>query len=380
MVRKRRAIGVAVAVTALLAAGATGCSSSGSGASNAGSEPTNSSATETTTSSAAETPTAAASTSSSTVDHTQGKSYTIRFAVGQAKGTPVSDSAESFKKQVEDATGGRVKVNVYYAGELGSNPSVAEQLHSGTVQMFNVSPGFLAPWYKAAQFTRLPQLFDSEQEAGEFWDGPIGAKEKAGILQNTGIRVLNAESYGFHDLVNRKHAVHGLDDLKGMKFQATSNPIDLAIYKAWGIQPVTMSLSDTYTALQQGVVDGISLGYTSLQAQKQYEVAKYITESNTQYSAGLTMINDKFFSGLSQDDQQLLQEVAKKIEGPERAAEEAATTTAKEYIQQHGGQITMLTDQEKTAFRDSVKPVYDQIGTLLGADAVEWFKELQAAN
>src|ERR1700754_3341604 len=149
------------------------------------------------------------------------KKVSIRFAVGQVKGTPVANAALDFKKQVEDATKGRISVSVYNSGELGSNEDVMTQVHDGQVQMFTVDPGFLAPYYESAQFPPLPFLFKNTDEAYGYWDGPTGKEEKDAILTHTGLRVLNAEEFGFHNLVNSQRPINRLPDVAGLKFEAT---------------------------------------------------------------------------------------------------------------------------------------------------------------
>lgn len=309
-----------------------------------------------------------------------GKSYTIRFAVGQVKGTPVANAALSFKEQVESATKGRIKVNVYNSGELGSNEDVMEQVHGGSVQMFTVDPGFLAPYYEAAQFSTLPFLFKNTDEAYGYWDGSTGKKEKDAILAHTGLRVLNAEEFGFHNLVNSKRPINTIADVKGLKFEATDSPVDIMTYKALGIHAVVTSLSETYTALQQGVIDGIDLGFGSLLAQKQYEVAKYIAVTNDSYSTGLTFVNEKFFQTLSADDQKLVTETAAKIEGPERDAQKKADADAETFIRDHGGVVTTPSTEALSEFQNAMKPIYDDLEKLIGADAVTWYNEYKSGQ
>jgi TRAP-type transport system periplasmic protein len=305
---------------------------------------------------------------------------TIRYALGQVKGTPVADAAEQFKKDLESQSDGHIKVDVYYSGDLGSNEDVMKQAHDGTVQMFTVDPSFLEPYYPSAQFTTLPFLFPDVQAAYDYWDGDTGTKEKDAILKNSGMRVLNAEEFGFHNLVNSKHPINTIDDVKGLKFEASDSPIDVKFYEALKIHPVTTSLSETYTALQQGVIDGIDLGFGSLLAQKQYEVAKYIAVTNDSYSTGLTMINDKFWGTLSSDDQKLITDEAAKIETSERTAQQKADADAEVTIKNAGGQVTDIPPDELQKFKDAMTGIYDDLGDLVGQDAVTWYDEYSSGS
>lgn len=309
-----------------------------------------------------------------------GKTITIRYALGQVKGTPVADAAVAFQKEVESKSGGKIKVKVYYSGDIGSNEDVMEQAHDGTVQLFTVDPSFLEPYYPAAQFTTLPFLFKDTTAAYGYWDGPIGTEEKDAILKNSGMRVLNAEEFGFHNLVNSKRPIHTIADVAGLKFEASDSPVDVKFFNALKIHPVVTSLSETYTALQQGVINGIDLGFGSLLAQKQYEVAKYIAVTNDSYSTGLTMANEKFFQGLSSADQKILEAAAADVEGTERTAQQAADASAETYIKAHGGVVTDISDTELQKFKDAMAPIYDDVSGLIGADAAKWYGEYTAGN
>jgi tripartite ATP-independent transporter DctP family solute receptor len=309
-----------------------------------------------------------------------GKPVTIKYALGQAKGTPVANAAEQFAADLKSASNGRINVQVYYTGTLGTNQAVADQLHAGTVQMMTVDTAFLAPYYNSAQFTNLPYLFTTSQQVYDYWDGPIGKQEDDAILAHTGLRVLNAEEFGFHNLINNQRPVHQVADAKGLRIEATNSQVVIQTFKALGINPVVIALNETYTALQQKTIDGLELGFSSLQAGKQYEVAKYVTVSHDNYSTGLTLANEAFFSKLSSADQTLIKNEALKVQASERAAQAKAEDAAQQFVVAHGTQVVTLTEEQQKAFRDAVQPVYDNVASLMGSDAVGWLKSYQASS
>jgi tripartite ATP-independent transporter DctP family solute receptor len=309
-----------------------------------------------------------------------GKPVTIRYALGQAKGTPVGDAADQFAKDVQAATDGRVKVQVYYTGTLGTNQAVADQLHAGSVQMMTVDTAFLTSYYQSAQFTNLPYLFTTSQQAYTYWDGPIGTQEKAAILSHAGLRVLNAEEFGFHNLINNQRPVHTVADAKGLRVEATSSQVVIQSLKSLGMNPVVIALNETYTGLQQKTIDGLELGFASLQAGKQYEVAPYVTVSHDNYSTGLTLVNQNFFQTLSSSDQQLISSEALKVQATERTAEIQAEQDAQTFVEAHGTKVVTLTADQQQAFRAAAQPVYDNVKTLMGQDAASWLQEYQTGQ
>jgi tripartite ATP-independent transporter DctP family solute receptor len=304
--------------------------------------------------------------------------YTIRIALGQGKGSSVGQAALYFKKQVEKLSAGQVAVNVYYTGELGSNQAITDQAYSGAIQMVTIDPNFLVKYYPAGQFSDMPYLFDSSFEAFAYWDSPVGTLEKQAILKNTGLRVLNAEEFGFHDLANNQHAIHHLADLKGIKMQATGSTVYISTLSMFGANPVVVPLNEAYTAIQQGVLQGVDLGFNSLLSSKLYEVAPYITVSHDNYSTGLTMVNEKWWQSVPNNLQKVIYGALQRAQAIERRGAVAADKIDGAYIGKHGGKIVELTKAEHQEFVDAVKPIYDNLGQTLGPDAVTWYTKWKA--
>lgn len=319
--------------------------------------------------------TAVAASAATRTAHAQ---FTIKYALGQGPGSSVGNAALFFKKRVEKDTNGAVAVDIFYTGQLGSNQAITDQAYNGNIQMVTIDPNFLVKYYPSGQFSDMPYLFNSSQEAFAYWDSPVGTLEKQAILKNTGLRTLNAEEFGFHDLANNVHAIHTLADLKGIKMQATGSTVYIQTLTQFGANPVVVQLNEAYTAIQQGVLQGVDLGFNSLLSTKLYEVAPYITVSHDNYSTGLTMVNDKWWQGVPNNLQKTIYADLQAAQKVERHGSVVGDKIDQKYIAAHGGKITQLTAAQHQTFVDAVKPLYDNLQGTLGADAVTWYAKWKA--
>ena len=75
-------------------------------------------------------------------------------------------------------------------------------------------------------------------------------------------------------------------DLKGLKIRVPAVELQLAAFRSWGVEPHPLSWSETFNALQQGVVDGQENPYAIIRDQKFWEVQKYITDLHYMHAQG----------------------------------------------------------------------------------------------
>jgi TRAP-type C4-dicarboxylate transport system substrate-binding protein len=117
-------------------------------------------------------------------------------------------------------------------------------------------------------------------------------------IKKAGVRPLIWTDAGFRNLTNSKRPIKKLGDLKGLRIRIPPNPVFVAAFKAFGIDPVTLSWSETFNALQQGVVDGQENCYSAVQTESFYESQKYATDIQWLYTVSHFSISEKYFQSL----------------------------------------------------------------------------------
>lgn len=259
-----------------------------------------------------------------------------------------------------------VDVKLFPAGQLGAEREIAEAVKLGTVQMGMVS-AVLANSFKPVQVLDIPYLFSNYAVAWKVMDGWFGKELAAACLKETGIRILAYDQVGFRNFTNSKHTIKTPADLKGMKIRVMEAPVYIAMMKALGASPTPVPWTETYTALQQKVVDGHENPVPSVKFGKIYEVNKFYTLDGHTYGVSFIIINEKFFQSLPKETQSIIKEVAPAAALASRGIDTLDTATGLQFLKEKGMEIYTPTAKEKDLFRQATqKPVIEYLEKQIG--------------
>jgi TRAP-type transport system periplasmic protein len=282
----------------------------------------------------------------------------------------------TFKGLVEGGSGGNLNVKVFPASQLGNERELIEGVKIGTIQMAFVS-GAIAGFYKPAQVLDIPYLFASGPVAWKVMDGPFGAQMAYDILKQTGMRVLAYGETGFRNFTNSKAPIKSPADMKGLKIRVMETPVYVNMVKALGAAPTPIAWSETYTALQQKVVDGQENPVATIMQAKLYEVQKYMILDGHSYGVDFFLINDKFYQGLPKETQDLLKTSAYTSATVGRGVQTLNSATGISEVQTKGMQVYSPTAAERAQFKTATqKPVRDYVASQVGT---EWIDKLMKA-
>ena len=211
---------------------------------------------------------------------------------------PEQADAMAFKEYVESRSGGRIKVEIYPACQLGSEREMLEGVKIGNIEMANTSEGSVAGFYPEILATAIPYAFKNRRVAWEVMDGSYGQNLAADMLKKTGLRCLDINDNGYRNFTNNVRPVHTPADLKGLKIRTMENPAHMKMVNAMGAIATPIAWAEVYTALQLGTVDGQENPVSLIVAKRFYEVQKYCTLDGHIFSIDFTWINDKFYQSV----------------------------------------------------------------------------------
>ena len=143
---------------------------------------------------------------------------TIRLAHTAAVSHAHHEAALQFAKNVSERTGGKVKVEVYPAGELGDQPALAEQVTLGALDSAVVSLGNLAMYSKKLNAMTAPFLFKDYDHAHRTIDAFVMPWMNEGLAQHDAVG-LSMFDYGFRQTTTKGVPVNSAADLKGVKIR-----------------------------------------------------------------------------------------------------------------------------------------------------------------
>ncbi len=233
---------------------------------------------------------------------------TFKVAVGDAQGSTQYELGTKFKELFEAKTGGKHKVDLFPNGQLGSEETTVNSASMGTLDMSILAINNVTPFSPTVGILTLPYVILSAEEAKKLVTGEVGKELTENTIRDAGVRIVGWTFTGFRVLTNSKKPVKAVADLQGLKIRVPKNEIMIASYQAWGINPTPMAWSETFTALQQRVVDGQDNPYITVHSMKFNEVQKYITNIRYVFSLEPIIIGEATFKKQPADVQKALLE------------------------------------------------------------------------
>ena len=295
----------------------------------------------------------------------------IKFSHVVANDTPKGKAAEFFAKRAAELTKGRVKVEVYPNSQLYKDKEEMEALQLGSVQMLAPSLSKFAPLgVKEFEVFDLPFIFDDYNDLHKVTGGPVGAKLLK-KLESRGITGLAYWDNGFK-VMSANKALRSVEDYKGLKMRIQSSKVLDAQMRALGALPQVLAFSETYQALQTGVVDGTENPPSNLYTQKMHEVQKHVSVTNHGYLGYAVVVNKKFWDGLPGDVRAAL---SKAMTEATKVANDTAFNDNQDALSKvkASGKTTIYTPTigERFLLKKALVPIHKQLASRVGDETIQ---------
>lgn len=289
-----------------------------------------------------------------------------KMAVGDAAGGTQWELGLRFAQLMEAYTKGEVKIHLFPNGQLGSEQETVQNCRLGTLDYSIVAINNITPFSPTVGVFTLPYLILSLDDAVKLTQGPIGQKLAENTIRDAGVRLLGWAYSGFRVLTNSKRPVRTLKDLKGLVIRVPKNAIMIASYKSWGVNPTPMAWDETFTALQQKVVDGQDNPYITNYVMKFYEVQKYITNIRYVFSLEPLMISEALFQKQSPEMQKTILRAGKDAMEYERQFILLKEDEIKKELIKKGMEIMDPADNEREWIEKATTKVWPQFYKSIG--------------
>ncbi|NYT44343.1 TRAP transporter substrate-binding protein [Alcaligenaceae bacterium] len=281
---------------------------------------------------------------------------------------PYAIGAHLFKEEVERLTNKEVVVQLYPNRQLGDEKQMLEGLKFGTVDIALITNSVIAQTEPAFQLFDLPFLFSSETQAHEVLDSAIG-ETISQKLEKKGVTNLGFTEGGFRQMLNNKQPVFTPEDVVGVKYRVMQNPMFIDMFTQLGGAAVPMAWGETFTAVQQGTIDGLEGAVAVFYSSKFQEVTKYLSITNHNYSSVALLASNRALKKLNDDQLAKVKAAARHTVVEQRKQNATLSEETLELMKQAGIQVNKIDDV--TPFRDAMKPIYDKTSKVVGEDVMD---------
>lgn len=290
-------------------------------------------------------------------------------------------AAERWGQLVSERTEGRIKMQVYPGVQLVQGDQTREftAIRRGVIDMAVGSTINWSPQVPELNIFSLPFLMPDYAAIDALTQGPVGKKIFEIIEQNDVIPLAWAEN-GFREVTNSRKEIRTPADMQGLKMRVVGSPIFSDIYTTLGANPTQMSWADAQPALTTGAVDGQENPLTIYSVLNMHEVGqKHVTLWRYLADPLIFVVNKQVWESFSAEDQVIVRQAA--IDAGAYGVEVARKGLTDDdqsliaEIEAKGVTVTRLTDEERQAFVDATRPVYEAWRGKIGEELVKQAEE-----
>ena len=284
---------------------------------------------------------------STTAGSAMAAEFTVKVANVMAPSHDTSNAVNHFAKLVAEKSDGKIKVQHYPGGQLGSDKETFEAAQQGMLQVASGSSANLVTITRAFEVLHLPFIFDNLEQVHNALESQKVKDQINSDLAEVGLRWLFTFDYGFRDINTSEKQVTMPADIAGLKIRASRSPLELAGVKAFGGNAITVDWPEVYNALRFKVVDGEAQPFGTLVSARHHEIIKHIVDVDWQYYGFVGVISTKQWEKYPDWVKEVLESAAKESEIYHRKIWAEEDQKAQDAYLKSGGTITELTPEQR---------------------------------
>lgn len=301
---------------------------------------------------------------------------TYRLSHNTSDTTTWQKGAEKFNELLKEKTDGEIDIRIFPNATLsgGDQMKQATMVGQGALDFLITSAINVTPLVPEMAVFSLPYLYSDYKDVDATTTGATSDK-MAEILAEKNIVVLAWGENGFREVTNNARPIKTPADMKGLKLRV-AGPMYIDVMDALGANPQQMQWTETFSALQQGVVDGQEnpIGAVII-PQRVYEVQKYLTAWHYSYDPLFVGVSNKLWSSWDAETQEKVRAAALEAMDYQKNLTREDTTKGVEFLRENGMDVYEPTPDELQAFRDATKPAFDTWAQKVGPDLVQSFQD-----
>src|SRR5437588_9107949 len=289
----------------------------------------------------------------------------IRYRLGlsQPEDSPNYIRLKAMADNIRAETGGRMQIDLYPAGKLGSDNVMLAMLQKNEMEMY-MGGNVFGPLVPVTEMPGLPFTFKSSEDVFTALDGDLGEYIRADLMAKGLYAFRRGFDNGFHHLTTSTKPIRTVDDLVGMKIRTPVQKMTVEFFESLGAKPMTFTLSELYQVCKDRTVDGQTDPLGLVLLMKLYEVQTYLSLTNHWWSGFTLTANAQAWKALPADIQAIVQKHADAAALAQRSDIERLNAGALDALRSKG---MIVNEADTSGFRKPLGAFYARWKEISGA-------------
>ncbi|MCM3716112.1 TRAP transporter substrate-binding protein [Alkalihalobacillus oceani] len=297
----------------------------------------------------------------------------LRIGHDSSADHPSNVALETFKENIESASEGRIKVEIFPHAQLGNAAEMMEQTRRGDLEM---SLGATVHYTSIPEFQVFNSfyMFEDAPHAHRVLDGEA-VQNLLNVLEPNGLTGIGFMEIGFRNFTNNSRPIETKEDVSGLRIRGY-NPIQIKGWESLGVSLTSIDWAEMFTSLQQGLIDGQESATISFYDERFFEAQDYLSVTNHIYTPYLWYANKNFMESLSEDNKQLILAEASKAIDMQRDLMTQLEEETLAKLEQEGVQINEVSLEERDRMGEVMnEAIREDIISQVGSELYEEFME-----
>lgn len=292
-----------------------------------------------------------------------GHIYASSHAIGQA--------VELFKEKVEELSNGTITVVIYPGSQMGTESEILQQVDQGVLDMTISGGGMYAGYVPAAALFESLCMFTTGEQQKQIIDDMGGLDFFNEVMADSNFHAVGWMSGGSRNVLTSGVDVRTAADFKGLNIRVPDNQVYVDIFEALGCNPTIVAWSESYTAIQSGMVSAVEASTETLATANLQEVADYYTITGHVNVTNFCSMNKAKWDSLSENQQNAVIEAMSLANELQLQLTEENEQTYRDMFVDSGIEIIELSAEDMTALQDAVSGIVTETAESYGyADKV----------
>ena len=280
--------------------------------------------------------------------------------LGHATANDAQDEiAKLFAREVERLSKGRIQATVYNASTLGNNQKMNMDVRSGAQEALEQPAGFAVPYVPILGVLDLPFLFTNLGVQTKVLMNKTAIDPFLQAQRKVGLEMVSIYSGGFKYFAT-KFPLRTADDMKGRKLRVIQSPELVAQIKAFGAIGVPLPLGEVYTAIQQGVVEGVEAPIDVIEHMRFHEVAKYIASIQHGTLSTFIVVNKRWLDGMPKELQEAVRQAGRTTDAEALKIYSKFQQNSLDVMKKGGAVYTEFPEAEKAKLKAAGEKVWEE--------------------